>query len=152
MAALLAGAATACGHPLRDLGPLPPRYSGPPLAADTVVSELTAVLAQEGVAVEREQSGARGRCSERLSGRHAPESVNAALKAAFTRARTEHGWQDGPAVTGSGAMTLTKGNWTAVTAFPGEPAQGLPAPVIVSLTCTDGAAATVTPTAGPAAG
>ncbi|MEF2529190.1 MULTISPECIES: hypothetical protein [Streptomyces] len=116
------------------------------------MSELTAVLAQEGVAVAREQSGARGRRSERLSGRHAPESVHAALKAVCTPARTEHGRQDGPAVTGGGAMTLTKGNRTAATAFPGRPAQGLPAPVIVSLTYTGGAAAPVTPPAGPAAG
>ncbi|RSS84109.1 hypothetical protein EF903_24600 [Streptomyces sp. WAC05292] len=116
------------------------------------MSELTAVLAQEGVAVAREQFGARGRRSERLSGRHAPESVHAALKAVCTPARTEHGRQDGPAVTGGRAMTLTKGNRTAVIAFPGKPAQGLPAPVIVSLTYTDGAAVPVTPPAGPAAG
>ncbi|MFG2990402.1 hypothetical protein ACGFZK_14110 [Streptomyces sp. NPDC048257] len=98
---------------------------------------MTSVLAAEGITVEREPSGALGRCWERLSGRHAPETVEAALKAAFARARSEHGWQAGPDTGGWERLTLMKGNWTVTTGFPGEPAQGLQAPVIVSLTCVD---------------
>ncbi|MFD7325748.1 hypothetical protein ACFV9D_32520 [Streptomyces sp. NPDC059875] len=145
MAALMTATATACAHPLRDLGPLPPRYSGPPLTADTVVSEMTSVLAAEGITVEREPSNVLGKCFERLSGRHAPETVDAALKAAFARARSEHGWQAGPDM-GSETLTLMKSNWTVMVGFPGEPAQGLQAPVVMSLTCLDAGAASSPPT------
>ncbi|WP_314241659.1 hypothetical protein [Streptomyces sp. DSM 40907] len=98
---------------------------------------MTAILAAEGITVEREPSGVPGRCHERLSGRHAPETVEAAMKAALARARSEHGWQTGPD-TGGESVTLTKNNWTAVAGFAGDPAQGLQAPVIVSLMCVDG--------------
>ncbi|MGR4880243.1 hypothetical protein ACIPUC_12505 [Streptomyces sp. LARHCF249] len=148
MAALITATATACAHPLQDLGPLPPRFSGPPLPADAVVSEMTSALAAEGITVEREPSNVRGKCVERLSGRHAPETVDAALKAAFARARSEHGWQAGPDM-GSETLTLNKGNWTVTAGFPGEPAQGLAAPVVISLLCLDGGTSS-TPTA-PAA-
>ncbi|MFE3554860.1 hypothetical protein ACFXKW_08325 [Streptomyces sp. NPDC059193] len=150
MAALVTAAATACAPPLRDLGPLPPRFTGPPLTADTVVSEMTSVLAAEGVTVKREPSGVLGRCMERLSGRHEPHTVEAAVKAAVARARSEHGWQAGPD-TGSETITLKKSNWTVLVGFNGEPAQGIQAPVIVSLMCLDGGASTApaTPT-GPA--
>lgn len=111
--------ATACAFPLRDLGPLPPRFSGPPLPADTVVPEMTSILAAEGITVEREPSTYLGRCRERLSGRHAPETVDAALKAAFARARSEHGWQTGPDM-GSETLTLVKNNWTVITSFSGS--------------------------------
>ncbi|MET9885777.1 hypothetical protein ABZZ20_22085 [Streptomyces sp. NPDC006430] len=144
MAALLAATATACASPLRDLGPLPPRYSGPPLPADTVVSEMTSVLAAEGITVEREPSNALGMCHERLSGRHSPETVDAALKAAFARARSEHGWQSGPDL-GSQTLSLTKGNWTVMAGFPGEPVQGIQAPVVLSLICMDGGKTSPTP-------
>ncbi|MGC9500720.1 hypothetical protein [Streptomyces sp. WG7] len=127
--------ATACAPP--DLGPLPPRYSGPPLSADTAVSEMRSALAAEGVVVEREPSGGLGRCLERLSGRHAPETVDAALKSAFGRARSEYGWQTGPDM-GSRTLTLTKGNWTVTAGLPVKPAQGIQAPVIMSLICLDG--------------
>ncbi|MEU9148137.1 hypothetical protein [Streptomyces sp. NPDC048349] len=137
MAALMTATATACAHPLQDLGPLPPRFSGPPLPADTVVSEMTSVLAAEGVTVEREPSNVLGKCFERLSGRHAPDTVDAALRAAFARARSEHGWQPGPDL-GSETLTLRKGNWTVMAGFPGRPAQGLQAPVVMSLMCLDG--------------
>ncbi|MFC6986675.1 hypothetical protein [Streptomyces cirratus] len=150
VAALIAAAATACALPLRDLGPLPPRYSGPPLAADTVVSEMTSVLAAEGITVERQPSDVLGSHSERLSGLHAPQTVDGALKAAFERARSEHGWQTGPDM-GSGTLTLVKGNWTALASFPGEAAQGLQALVIVSLTCIDCGDAAPAPTGHPSA-
>ncbi|MFD7628395.1 hypothetical protein ACFV7Q_20535 [Streptomyces sp. NPDC059851] len=148
MAALMTATATACAPPLQDLGPLPPRFSGPPLPADTVVSEMKSALAKEGVTVEREPSNLGGRCTERLSGRHAPETVDAALKAAFARARTEYGWQPGPDM-GSGTLTLVKNNWTVMAGFPGEPAQGIQAPVVMSLICLDGEGTTSssTPTA-----
>ncbi|MGP3690125.1 hypothetical protein ACTVZO_36430 [Streptomyces sp. IBSNAI002] len=150
MAALVTAAATACAPPLRDLGPLPPRFTGPPLTADTVVSEMTSVLAAEGVTVKREPSDVLGYCMERLSGRHAPQTVEAAVKAAVARARSEHGWQDAP-VTGSETITLKKSNWTVLVGFNDEPAEGIQAPVSLSLTCVDGGAPTApaTPT-GPA--
>ncbi|MGW0750773.1 hypothetical protein [Streptomyces sp. NPDC002587] len=145
MAALMTVTVAACAHPLQDLGPLPPRFSGPPLPADTVVSEVTSVLAAEGVTVEREPSNVRGMCSERLSGHHAPETVDAALEAAFARARSEHGWQTGPDM-GSETLTLTKGNWTLVAGFPPKPANGLQAPVLMSLMCVDGGGTSSAPT------
>lgn len=148
MAALIAAAATACAGPLEDLGPLPPRFSGPPLAADTVVSEMRSILAAEGVVVEREPSTVLGMCHERLSGRHAPETADAALKSAFARARSAHGWQPGPDL-GSGTLTLSKGNWTVTAGLPPQPAQGLQAPIVMSLTCVDGGAAATAPTAPP---
>lgn len=138
--------AAACAPP--DLGPLPPRFSGSPLSADTAVSEMRAVLAAEGVVVEREPSGGVGRCLERPSGRHAPERVDAALKSAFARARSEYGWRAGPDM-GSQVLTLTKGNWTVTLPLPGKPAQGIEAPVLLSLTCVDGGG---TPSAAPAPG
>ncbi|ARE79317.1 hypothetical protein B6R96_32160 [Streptomyces sp. Sge12] len=146
VAVLTAATATACAFPLRDLGPLPPRYSGPPLSADTVVSEMTSVLAAEGITVQREPSAVLGRCSERLSGRHAPQTVEAAVKAAVARARSEHGWQDGPDVAGE-KLTLTKGNWTVLAGFAAEVPAGGQAPVIISLTCVDGEATPTAPTA-----
>lgn len=150
MAALITATATACAHPLRDLGPLPPRFSGPPLPADTVVSEVTSILAAEGFTVEREPSNVRVRCIERLVGRHAPETVDAALKAAFARARSEHGWQAGPDM-GSETPTLKKNNWTAMAGFPGTPAHGLQATVVMSLLCLDGDASSTPTTPTPPA-
>ncbi|MFE7182419.1 hypothetical protein [Streptomyces erythrochromogenes] len=148
-AAVLVTAATACGGPFQDLGPLPPRFSGPPLPADAVVSEMTSVLAAEGITVARQPSEASGRCTERLTGRHAPGTVDSALRSAVERARSEHGWQAGPDL-GHGALTLTKGNWTALTALPSEPAQGIESLVIVSLTCVDGGSPTAATTPAPA--
>ncbi|MEC4575340.1 hypothetical protein [Streptomyces virginiae] len=150
MAALMTATATACGGPFQDLGPLPPRFSGPPLPADTVVSEMTAALAAEGVMVARQPSNTLGRCSERLSGRHASQSVDSALQAAFARARSDYGWQAGPDL-GSGTLTLTKGNWTVVTSHPAAPvpSQGDPAMVVMSLTCLDPGGPTATPAPAP---
>ncbi|MFF2785945.1 hypothetical protein ACFVT6_04095 [Streptomyces sp. NPDC058049] len=146
LTALAAATAAAGAFLLRDLGPLPPRFSGPPLPRETVVSEMTSILAAEGIAVEREPSGVLGRCHERLSGRHAPETVDAAMKAALARARSEYGWQTGPD-TGGASVTLTKNNWTALATFASDPAPGLQAPVIVSLICVDGDDASTAPTA-----
>lgn len=145
LAALTAAAATGCAFPLRDLGPLPPRFSGPPLPADAVVSEMTSILAAEGITVEREPSGVRRTCHERLSGRHAPEKVEAALKAAVVRARSEYGWQPGPDLGGE-FVTLTKSNWTVTTSFAGDPVPGLQAPVAMSLTCVEGDDTSTAPT------
>ncbi|WP_392892717.1 hypothetical protein [Streptomyces sp. LN699] len=139
MTALMTATVTACAHPLQDLGPLPPRFSGPPLPADTAVAEMTSVLAAEGITMEREPSNVNGICLERLSGRHAPETVDAALKAAFARARSEHGWQTGPDL-GSRTLTLTKNNWTVTAGLPGgQVAQGIQPLIVMSLMCVDGA-------------
>ncbi|WP_234319170.1 hypothetical protein [Streptomyces sp. NRRL S-237] len=107
---------------------------------------MTSILAAEGITVEREPSGALGTCHERLSGRHAPETVDAAMKAALSRARTEHGWQPGPD-TGVESVTLTKNNWTALATFASDPAPGLQAPVVISLMCVDGDDTATVPTA-----
>lgn len=149
--AALATAAVAVGaYLLRDLGPLPPRYSGPPLPRETVVSEMTSILAAEGITVEREPSRGIRSCYERLSGLHAPETADAAVAAAFARARSEHGWQDGPD-RGDGALALTKGNWTVTSRPTGEGASGLPVPVSMVLTCVDeGDAATAPSPSAPA--
>ncbi|MFC9824067.1 hypothetical protein ACFWG6_36310 [Streptomyces erythrochromogenes] len=149
-AALVTATATACGGPFQDLGPLPPRFSGPPLPADAVVSEMTSVLAAEGITVARQPSEVLGRCTERLMGRHAPATVDSALKAAVERARSERGWQAGPDL-GNGTLTLTKGNWTALTALPSpEPGRGIESLVIVSLTCVDAGSPTATTPPTPA--
>ncbi|MFJ7778702.1 hypothetical protein [Streptomyces yangpuensis] len=136
-AVLLAVTATGCGTMLQDLGPLPPRFPGPALPADTVVSEMTSVLAAEGITVARQPPDGAGRCTERLTGRHAPETAGSALEAAFARARSEHGWQAGPDL-GGGTLSLTKGNWTVLASRPSpEAARGVQAPVVMSLTCLD---------------
>ncbi|MFG2229451.1 hypothetical protein ACGFNX_05415 [Streptomyces sp. NPDC048723] len=146
LTALAAAVAAAGAFLLRDLGPLPPRYSGPPLPRETVVAEMTSILAAEGITVEREPSGVLGKCHERLSGRHAPETVDTAMKAALARARSEHGWQSGRDI-GGASVTLTKNNWTALASFAGDPESGLQAPVIISLICVDGDDASTAPTA-----
>ncbi|MFE0578524.1 hypothetical protein [Streptomyces sp. NPDC058874] len=152
MAVSVTASAAACGAPLRDLGPLPPRFSGPPLTADAAVSEMMSALAAEGITVDREPSGSTGRCAERLTGLHAPETVDAALQAAFARARSEHGWQAGPDV-GDGTLTLTKGNWTALSVLPSpEPGRGADSLVIMSLSCVDPGTPAASPTLTPAPG
>ncbi|MFE5810250.1 hypothetical protein [Streptomyces sp. NPDC056491] len=137
LAALTTATATACAHPLRDLGPLPPRFSGPPMSADTAVGEMTAVLAAEGIAVRREPSNLNGMCSERLSGHHAQETAAAAFKAALARARSEHGWQDDPNMGWESQNLLRKGNWTVAAGFSGDSGPGPQALVLVSLNCVD---------------
>ncbi|MFF5486653.1 hypothetical protein [Streptomyces virginiae] len=146
LAALATATVAAGAYLLRDLGPLPPRYSGPPLPREAVVSEVTSILAAEGVTVEREPSGGMRTCHERLSGRHAPETADAAVAAAFARARSDHGWQDGPDM-GERTLTLTKGNWTVMSSLMGEQASGRPVPVFMVLTCVDEDDATTAPTA-----
>ncbi|MER6392306.1 hypothetical protein ABT236_28020 [Streptomyces sp. NPDC001523] len=138
LAALVTATATACAYPLKDLGPLPPRFSGPPLPADTAVAEMTSVLAAEGITVEREPSNLNGICHEQLMGRHAAETADTALKAAFARARSEHGWQAGPDM-GGRTLTLTKNNWTVTAGLPGgQVAQGIEPLIVMSLTCVGG--------------
>ncbi|MFG2972632.1 hypothetical protein ACGFYY_06460 [Streptomyces sp. NPDC048331] len=145
--AALATATVAVGaYLLRDLGPLPPRYSGPPLPRETVVSEMASILAAEGITVEREPSQGMRTCYERLSGLHAPETADAAVAAAFARARSDHGWQGGPDL-GEGTLTLTKGNWTVTSRLMGQGTSGLPVPVFMTLTCVDEGDAATTPTA-----
>ncbi|MGI5450983.1 hypothetical protein ACQEVM_35465 [Streptomyces sp. CA-243310] len=150
MAALVTATATACAYPLQDLGPLPPRFSGPPLPADTAVAEMTSALAAEGITVEREPSTYKGICHEQLLGRHAAETADTALKAAFVRARSEHGWQDGPDM-GSRTLTLTKNNWTVTAGLPGgEVAQGIQPLIVMSLTCVGGDSTPSAATSPPA--
>ncbi|OWA01344.1 hypothetical protein B9W64_35555 [Streptomyces sp. CS159] len=132
----------ACAPP--DLGPLPPRFSGPALSADTAVSEIRSALAAEGVEVDREPSNSLGSCSERLSGQHAPQTVESALKKAFARARAEYGWQRGPDA-GTGALALTKGNWTVLAGLPVQPPQHGQAFVLVSMTCLEDGGASPSP-------
>ncbi|MGW6292020.1 hypothetical protein [Streptomyces sp. NPDC055058] len=107
------------------------------MSADTAVSEVRSVLAAEGIEVDREPPDGSGRCLERLHGRHAPQRAEAAVRAAFARARSEYGWRTGPDM-GAQTLTLAKGNWTVVAALPGEAAQGLEAPVVLSMMCVDG--------------
>ncbi|MFE5598332.1 hypothetical protein ACFQ8O_03960 [Streptomyces coelicoflavus] len=100
------------------------------------MSEIRSALAAEGVEVDRKPSNSLGSCSERLSGQHAPQTVESALKRAFARARAEYGWQRGPDA-GAGALALTKGNWTVIAVLPVQPPRHGRAFVLVSMTCLD---------------
>ncbi|QES49480.1 hypothetical protein DEJ50_18360 [Streptomyces venezuelae] len=133
----VAAVAAACAHPLADLGPLPPRYSGPPLPADTVVRELSESLAEAGVGLERaSQDHIVIQCTERLTGRFPAATADAALKDGFARAR-KRGWQDGPDMPGT--LSLRRGNWTAMAQLPGAYGDDSgTTSVMVSLVC-DGA-------------
>ncbi|MFJ3103796.1 hypothetical protein [Streptomyces sp. NPDC086835] len=119
MTVLTMTATTGCAALLlEDKGPLPPRYSGPPLPADTVVSDLTSALKAEGITLERTpQELIPTECHERLTGEHESATADTALKAGFARARSDHGWQDGHDM-GEGWLSLRKGNWTAATVLP----------------------------------
>ena len=112
-AGLPAGAAallllvTGCSHPLQDLGPLPPRYSGPPLPADAVVRELTGAMEAAGFTVARDpQDMIQFECTEWLTGRFAgapngPGADAAAVDTALRKGEAEaraRGWQDGRAL------------------------------------------------------
>ncbi|MEV8532378.1 hypothetical protein [Streptomyces sp. NPDC051211] len=131
--------ATACSHPLKDHGPLPPRYSGPPVPADTVVSELTSAMAAEGVTLKRTpQELIALDCQESLTGEHASATADAVLEGGFARARSGHGWQPGPDL-GSGSLALRKGNWTATALLPGSLAAGSPTTQFVITLLCDGA-------------
>ncbi|MER5776996.1 hypothetical protein ABT144_22410 [Streptomyces sp. NPDC002039] len=141
MAALVTATATACSSPRQDLGPLP---------ADTAVAEMTSVLAAEGITVERKPPNLNGICLEQLMGRHAAETAVTALKAAFVRARSEHGWQAGPDMS-NGTLTLTKSNWTVTAGLPGgQVAQGVEAPIFLLLKCVDGDSTPSAATSPPA--
>ncbi|MFC9948437.1 hypothetical protein [Streptomyces pratensis] len=139
MAMAAALTVTACSHPLRDLGPLPPRSSGPPIPADTVVSELTAAMAAEGVTLKRTpQELIAIECQESLTGEYGSATVDAAVRAGFDRARKDHGWLSDEQ-SGSGFLGLRKNNWTAATTLPGAGATGSPtAQVVITLVCDGG--------------
>ncbi|MER5932632.1 hypothetical protein [Streptomyces sp. NPDC002054] len=112
LAAVAVVAAVGCSHPLADLGPLPPRYSGPPLEADLVVRELSESLGEAGLGLVRaSQVHIPTQCTEHLTGTYPAATADAALKDGFSRAR-KRGWQDGPDM--RPALTLSKGNWTAM--------------------------------------
>ncbi|MDG4861535.1 hypothetical protein P8605_25695 [Streptomyces sp. T-3] len=134
-ALVMAVNATATGCLLEDKGPLPPRYSGPPVAVDTVAAELTAAMAAEGLTLE--QDPRPDDCRESLTGWNESETVHAELKAGFARARSMEGWQRTPGA-GSGWLSLRRGNWTASTTLPETPAaRPLKTLVVIVLTCDD---------------
>lgn len=133
--------ATATGCLLEDKGPLPPRYSGPPVPVDTVAAELTSALAAEGITLKRDPRP--GDCREALVGEHESATVDAALKAGFARARTTDGWKRGPRLEAGGSLTLTRGNWIAATTLIGTRAPSSPTmTVVVTLMCDPGAETT----------
>ncbi|MGW7465080.1 hypothetical protein ACWGJT_10300 [Streptomyces xantholiticus] len=147
MAAAMMTTATGCGALLlEDKGPLPPRYSGPPLPVDDMVSDLTSALEAEGITLERTpQELIALECHEYLRGEHhKAATVDAALEAGFARARSDRGWKSEPGDGRDGWLRIRKGNWTATAQSPGVDASetaGSPAaaaPVLVVLAC-DGA-------------
>ncbi|WP_371675072.1 hypothetical protein [Streptomyces sp. NBC_01276] len=154
-AVLVMVAVTGCGHPLQDLGPLPPRYSGPPLATDEAVADLTAAMAEEGVTVRRmPQHTSPIECHETLGAEYPSATADAALRAGFARARSGHGWKDSRSPM-EGMLSLRKANWTATTELTGSAAAEFPtAQVVITLLC-DGAhsksRAPATPSAEPPA-
>ncbi|QIP83446.1 hypothetical protein GLX30_04475 [Streptomyces sp. Tu 2975] len=151
MTVLTMTATTGCGALLlEDKGPLPPRHSGPPLPADTVVSDLTAALEAEGITLERTpQDLIPTECHERLTGEHESATADTALKAGFTRARSDHGWQAGHAV-GEGWISVRKGNWTAATLLPSAAgADASPTSMIVITVMCDGGRSKSSPGTDP---
>lgn len=149
--------ATACGAPFQDLGPLPERYSGPPLGAEQAVADLTAAMAEEGVAVRRAPRDTSPiACHEVLAAEYPAAGADAALRAGFARARSGHGWQEAQQHP-DGMLSLRKADWTASTQLTGTAAAGAPtAQIVITLLC-DGARSkphpsptppTVSPTTG----
>ncbi|MFJ6940334.1 hypothetical protein [Streptomyces sp. NPDC101132] len=133
-ALLFAVTATGCAHPLQDLGPLPARSTAAPLPADTVVAEVTALLAAEGVTLRRTpQDVIPLECNEQLTGQTRAATVDATLRSAFGTARSAHGWQQGPEVPGS--LTIRKGGWTASTSLHGAATDTSDTSVFISLLC-----------------
>jgi hypothetical protein len=143
MVTALTMTATGCGALLlEDKGPLPPRYSGPPLPVEDVVSELTSALKAEGITLERTpQDLIPIECYESLHGEHDAATADPALKAGFARARSDHGWRSEPGDGEDGHLRIRKGNWTATAQFPGDgvpdTASSATVPVLVSLGCDD---------------
>ncbi|MFI2780533.1 hypothetical protein [Streptomyces sp. ALB3] len=142
---------TACSHPLKDLGPLPARSSGPPVPADTVVSELTSAMAAEGVTLVRApRDPSAVECQESLTGEYGSATVGTALRAGFGRARTDHEWGPGPDL-GSGTLTVRKGDWIAATVLPGPRETGSPTvQVVITLLCDGGRSTSSSRTDPPA--
>ncbi|MEU1278021.1 hypothetical protein [Streptomyces sp. NPDC005805] len=139
---------TGCGALLLDdKGPLPPRPAAVP--ADTVVTELTAALAAEGVPVERAPRDGLPDCYERLTGRHAAQTADRALRAAFERVRADHGWGTGPDQ-GEGVLSAKRGNWVAMASLQGPaPGPAEEAVITVSLVCSGPSAAPSSPPPPP---
>ncbi|MFJ8077118.1 hypothetical protein ACIQ7Q_25110 [Streptomyces sp. NPDC096176] len=148
--------ATGCGALLlEDKGPLPPRYSGPPLAADDVVADLTAALEAEGIALERmPQEHIPIECHESLYGEHRTATAGTALEAAFERARADHGWKAETGNGQDGRLHIRKGNWTATAQVPEAGAPGTAGsattPVAVALGCDGGLSKSRSRTGSPA--
>jgi hypothetical protein len=143
--AALTMTATGCGALLlEDKGPLPPRYSGPPLPVADVVSDITSALQAEGITLERTpQELISLECHEWLHGEYDAATVDRALKAGFARARSDRGWRSEPDDGENGSLRIRKGNWTAMTRLSGDDgpdtAGSATVPVVVVLGC-DGAA------------
>ncbi|MGK5631906.1 hypothetical protein, partial [Streptomyces sp. URMC 123] len=137
--AAVAVAGAACTHPLADKGPLPPRYSGPPIAADTVVAEMTSAFSAAGVVLQRQSQDWIGtECMESLSSEQPSATADAAVKDGFARARTAHGWQPEPPQ-GGDWLSLRKGNWTAWTSLGRAKATESPTTrVLIILRCDGG--------------
>ncbi|MEU0370927.1 hypothetical protein ABZ070_11800 [Streptomyces sp. NPDC006283] len=148
--------ASGCGALLlEDKGPLPPRYSGPPLAADDVVADLTSALKAEGITLERmPQELIPIECHESLYGEHRAATAGAALEAAFERARSEDGWRAEAGNGEDGRLLIRKGNWTAVAKLPEAGAPGTAGsatvPVAVALGCDGGLSKSRSRTGSPA--
>ncbi|MGW7356309.1 hypothetical protein ACWGI0_06460 [Streptomyces sp. NPDC054802] len=142
--AALTVTATGCGALLlEDKGPLPPRYSGPPLPVEDVVADLTSVLKAEGITLERApQELISLECHEWLRGEYDPATADPALRAGFARARSDHGWRSERGDGENGHLRIRKGNWTATARLSGDAAPdtagSAKAPVVVVLGC-DGA-------------
>ncbi|MEV7618128.1 hypothetical protein [Streptomyces sp. NPDC089799] len=147
LAAVLLATAGGCSHPLADLGPLPPRHSGPPLPTEAVVREMTASLEAAGFTVARDsQDMIQFECTEWLTGRltgpapHTPGADAGAVDTALRKGEAEargRGWQDGigldPAIA---VLSLGKGNWRASASTLQDPRSGSTL-VRVNLMCDD---------------
>ncbi|MCX5380562.1 hypothetical protein [Streptomyces sp. NBC_00091] len=136
LVALVMVTAGACAHPLRDLGPLPPRFSGPPLPADAVVADLTSAMAEQGLELKRQPPVMQPiECHEVLTAEPPTATADASLKAAFARARSGHGWQAGPDM-GPEMLSIRKNDWTATASLTGTRPSELPTTqVVISLLC-----------------
>lgn len=145
--ATAAATLTGCANPLADLGPLPPRHTGPVLPADTVVADLTAALAAEGVTVRRMPADVNGvECHESLGAEHPAATADTAVRAAFARARSSYGWQDARSPM-DGYLSLSKGNWTATTGPTAPATADQPTTQIVITLLCDGRRAAPSPSA-----
>ncbi|MEU3726471.1 hypothetical protein [Streptomyces sp. NPDC031705] len=140
LVALVLMTAGACAHPLQDLGPLPPRFSGPPLPPDAVVADLTSAMAEQGVELKRNPPDMQLiDCQEVLTAQAPTATADAALKGAFARARSGLGWQPGPDL-GAQVLSIRKNNWTATATLTGgtRVSDQPTTPVLISVLCYGG--------------